>query len=100
MDIEQSPGLMVGVLGLGMLQIVSLYQQTAPSLQELRAAPVGDDSARQQLMDANIIVGATVAVVTIMSAYFTGSVWPIVFFGGGLAMVALWHNLVLYGEVI
>lgn len=98
MNIEQSPTIMVGILGLGMLQIIGLYEQTAPSLQELRSAPPFDDTARQQLMDANIIVGVTTVVVAAMATIVTQSVWPLVFYLGGLGMVALWHYLVMTGE--
>ena len=100
MDVTQSPAFMVGVLGLGTLQIVSLYTSTAPSLQELRDAEPGDDRARQQLMDANIIVGTTTLIIAAMAAAVLNSGWPLLLFVGGLGLVMLWHHLVLYGEVL
>lgn len=95
MDVSQSPGLVVGVLGLGMLQIVSLYEGTAPSVKELRESPVGDVTNREALMDADILVGGATAIVIIVATVATKSSLPLLLFGGGLAFVSFWHHLVL-----
>jgi hypothetical protein len=95
MDIK-NPHLLVGVFGLGMVQIVSLYENTAPSLQEVRQMQPGDVAGRQELLDTNLIVGSITALVAIMSWYATGSALPFVMLMSAFAMVAGWRYLVLY----
>lgn len=95
MNISQRPELAVGILGLGLVQIVSLYETTAPSLSELRNSPEGALSKKQELMDATIIVGSVTAFLAILSSYATKSLLPATIFLGGFAIVAGWHYLVL-----
>lgn len=95
MNIKE-PQLLVGVFGLGMLQIVSLYENTAPTLQEVRSMQQGDVVGRQQLLDANLIVGSVTLLVSITASYATGSWLPFLMFFGAFVMVAGWRQLVLY----
>jgi hypothetical protein len=78
-----------------MMQIVSLFEATAPSLQDLRSEPEGSTKGRQELMDADIVVGGIVALVAVAATYATASVLPVIMFGGAFAIVSLWHHLVL-----
>lgn len=97
---ENNTNIMVGVLGLGLIQIVTLYEQTGPSLQDLRNADPGNDLARQHLQDTNILVGTVVAVVAIVASVVSRSVIPLIMFLGGFFAVAYWHSMVLYGKEI
>lgn len=100
MNISQQPSLAVGVLGLGLLQIVSLYEATAPSLQELRSAPDGDTTRRQELLDSTILVGSVTAFVAVIATVATRSALPATIFLGGLGIVAFWHYLVLHSPKV
>lgn len=95
MKLTQQPQLAVGVLGLGMLQIVSLFESTAPSLQELRSSPENDAARKQELLDATLIVGTLTVFVSVIANLATNSVLPGFIFIGGLSIVAAWHYMVL-----
>jgi hypothetical protein len=100
MKLTQRPELAVGVLGLGLVQIVSLYEATAPSLSELRHSPEGHLSRQQELMDATILVGSVTAFLAVLSSYATKSFLPAAVFLGGFAIVAGWHYLVLHSPQV
>lgn len=87
--------LLVGALGVGMFQIAGLYEGTAMSVSELRAASPNDVHSREALMDADIIVGGLTAVAAVLSSWATESVWPIILFGSAFITVAGWHHIVL-----
>ena len=93
-----SPQVMVGLFGLGALQLAGLYEQTAPTLQEMRGMEPGNDVGRQQLLDANIIVGSFAVLLSLIAYHATGSVLPLVFFVGTVAMAASWRYMILYSE--
>lgn len=93
-----SPQLIVGVFGLGALQLASLYEQAAPSLQEMREMEVGDDKGRQHLMDANILIGSYALIISAVAYYATGSVMALLLFTGIVSLAAFWRYMVLYSE--
>lgn len=95
MKVTESPALFVGVLGLGFLQVVGLYESAAPKLKDTRGAPPGDISVRQQLLDADILIGGTTLIVAIAASVVMKSTWPIVFLFGGFVLVSSWHHMVL-----
>lgn len=95
MKLSDSPSLFVGVLGLGFIQVVGLYESTAPDLVELRTKPSGDDSARQHLLDADILVGFTTAIVAVSASFVMNSAWPMLWLFGGFIGVSAWHHLIL-----
>lgn len=94
------PELVVGVLGLGLVQLISLYEQTAPSLAELRHSDQSHIGRQQELMDATILVGSVTAFLAIMGTYATKSTLPGFVFVGGFAVVAGWHYLVLHSPQV
>lgn len=100
MSALERPELAVGVLGLGLVQIVSLYEATAPSLSELRSSPQGHLPRQQELLDATILVGSVTAFLAIIATYATKSSLPAVVFIGGFAVVAGWHYLVLHSPQV
>lgn len=100
MNISERPELAVGVLGLGLIQVTSLFLNAAPNLQELRGAREGDSTKKQELLDATIIVGSITSFVAIVATYATKSALPAFIFLGGLGIVAAWHYLVLYSPQV
>jgi len=86
---------MVAVLGLGMVEIVGLYQETAPSLQDMRMAPSGDVKSRQMLLDADLLVGATAFTVGLLASWYMRDPVPFIVVAGGFVMVSAWHHNVL-----
>lgn len=100
MMVTKRPELAVGVLGLGLLQIVSLFETTAPSLEQLRGASDGDTTEAQNLLDATILVGSVVVFVAFIATISTGSSLPAFIFIGGFGLVATWHYLVLHSPQV
>lgn len=96
MKVTDSPSVFVGILGLGLIQVVGLYETSAPSLKELRQLPEGDITGEQALMDADLMIGSIVLIVSITAATVLDSFWPILFLFGGFLTVAGWHHLVLH----
>lgn len=92
---DRSPAILVGVMALGMIQIVTLYENTAPSLKDLRQSGANDTTHAEALMDADIVVGGATLVVIIAACWATRSSMPLFLIGGGLLFVAFWHHIVL-----
>jgi len=98
LTINRETTFIVGVLAFGMLQIVSVYEATAPDLQELRSTEPGD--AKQRLFDADVMVGFTVLLVVGAATYATRSLLPIIMLGGAFVIVSGWHHMVHNGDVV
>jgi hypothetical protein len=94
MDVTNNPGLLVGVLGVGVFQVVGLYIAGAPSFADLREN-TDDVKNREALLDTDIVVGGATIVVASVAAWDTRSVWPFMLLLGGFAVVSFWHHLVL-----
>lgn len=95
MKLDNGSTFTASVLAVGMFQVASLYEQSAPSLTELRDAGPNDVRARQQLLDANIEVGLIVAAVSLIACYATDSYTPALIFLSAFSFMALWRQLVL-----
>lgn len=97
MNVEGSPSVFIGLLGFGALNVISLYTGTAPKLRDIRGRDSTEDAdvGRQQLLDADIIVGGAAALIAIASSAVLKSVWPMVFLLGGFVLVSGWYHLVL-----
>lgn len=93
-----SPNLIVGVFGLGAIQLASLYEATAPSLKEMRGSDPDSIIAKQQLLDANIIVGSFTLVLAGLAYYATKQVTPPLLFIGAVGGAMVWRYMVLYAE--
>jgi hypothetical protein len=90
--------LIAASLGYTTVEVVRLWRDAAPSLEEMRAAPAGDMVMWQRMLDANylgagisILIGGTVS-------YLTGSWIPILLSLATLSYVAFWYRMVLRSD--
>lgn len=90
-----NPSLLVGVFGIGAMQIASYYEQVAPSLQEVRDARHADVRVRQQLLDANLQVTALAIIFGGLGWYATKDITPLVISLAIVGLVAVWRSMVL-----
>jgi hypothetical protein len=100
MKLEGNPGLTIGVLGLGSLQIVNMYMNAAPSLDTLRHRGQDDNRARQELLDADLLVGGLAAGILGLAYWTTGSVIPVLIIGGILTLTMGWYHLILASPTV
>lgn len=98
MKADPQTALGVSLLALGVIQVSEFYQHVAPSLQDVRAMEPGDDVGRQQLLDADIIVGTTVTVAAIAACLLTDSYIPFVALFGAFVVHSGWRHLILASE--
>jgi len=79
----------------GILAVPSAYGSLGPSLQGLRSRDTSDVTGRQQLMDADIIVGGTAALAGTLTSLISHSWYPLVALFGTFLIVSAWHHIVL-----
>lgn len=95
MNIAANPGLTVGVLGLGTIQVIGLYINTAPKLSDLRSQDPGNIVGRQDLLDADLLIGTSTALLAILASWVTHSPAPLLILLSGLGLVMYWYHSVL-----
>lgn len=89
--------MLVGVAG---FQVWDAWNKNAPTLQDVRKAPPGDDSIRQHMLDAEITVGSLAVILGLVFAVLTKDATAlIVMVGIFTALVAL-HHWILASDVI
>lgn len=89
-----SPILSLAVMG-GVVATVQLYNDTAPSLQGLRSRPPNDPTGRQQLLDADLLVGTTVLIAGAFASWGVSSWVPLLALMIVFAVSSIWHHAVL-----
>jgi hypothetical protein len=72
-------GLAFAAVGTAVLETFKIYQDNAPSLREVRAAPPGDFQTRQLILDADIL----------------GMIVVVVMGGAGSLLIRRWYPLLL-----
>lgn len=77
-------GVAFAALGVAVVETLKIYKDTAPSLEALRCAPVGDYESRQLILDADIF----------------GLIVVLAIGGGGSALIRRWYPLLLAGAVL
>lgn len=101
-------GLAVAVVATCAFQLLSLWQNTAPSLSDIRTAPprgpVDDDGLtewdrlRQKLVDAELMIAVVVGVCGFAIWKMSGNLIPLYMMLGILSIVAFWYHQVLAAE--
>lgn len=88
-------GAAVGVVGLAVVQAMSMYREACPPLSEIRMAPVADYEMRQRLLDADIYGGIAVLIIGGAASVLTRSAVPVVLGSSGLLLLSVYHRSVL-----
>lgn len=86
------------VVGIAGFQLLQAWNNNAPSLAECRSAPAGDPTTKQQLIDADILVGSAALILGVSVAYMTGDKTALAVMAALFGTTALWHHLVLNGS--
>lgn len=92
------PTAATAVVGLAAFQLWNAWNSNAPSLAEARVAQPGDDSVRQRLMDADLLVGGLAVIIgtvlSVMTRDMTALLIMLIVFGA----LSMWHHSVLAAE--
>lgn len=90
-------GVATGIASFGVWQVYNAYTAGAPKLAALRAAPADDWLSRQQLWDADIMIGSMVAIAGVTCAVIARKVWPLALLALAFAVVVYYHHSALNG---
>lgn len=86
------------VVGFATFELWRSWNQTAPSLSEMRAAEPDSIELRQRLLDAGLSVGTLVLFIGLAMLFLTGNPLVLVLLTGMFAILAIWHNAVLTAD--
>lgn len=85
----------IALVGMAGFQIWNAWNENAPSLQECRKARPGDDTVRQQMLDAEITVGSLALVLGVVFAVLTKDITAMIIMLGIFAALAFLHHWIL-----
>lgn len=88
-------GVAVAALSITVIETFKIYQNTAPSLEDVRRATPGDYVTRQLMMDADILGLILVLAIGGGGTFLTGKAFPLVLSGLALAMISSYYHMVL-----
>lgn len=83
------------VIGLSVVQVLSMWRDTAPKLSEVRDCPPGDWRMRQALMDADMFGGIAVVMIGGVCTLLTRQLFPVLLAAAGLLMISSYYRMVL-----
>lgn len=83
-----------GVTGFAVVQLFAMYRETAPKLTDVRYAPEGDHTARQMVLDADILVGGLSILVGVSAAVLSRSWLPALLMFAGFTLISLYYHAV------
>ena len=69
--VKLNEGAAAAAIAVGVVEILRIYRETAPSLSEIRHAPPGDYVTRQLILDADMLGLIVVLAIGGGSAYLT-----------------------------
>jgi hypothetical protein len=85
----------IAIAGFAGFQLLQAWNNNAPSLASLRAAPSGDASLEAKLRDADILVGGTALIIGGTVYLLSGDGTALWVMGALFTSVALWHHYIL-----
>ena len=91
-------GVAFAALGVAAVEVVKIYMDTAPSLTDLRCAPVNDYESRQLILDADIYGLIIVVALGGGGAIMVRRWYPLLLALAVLLMVSGWHHAVLNSD--
>ena len=95
---KYEPQAAVAVVGLAAFELWKVWGSNAPSLAAVRAAPPGDDSIRQQLMDADITVGSLAVIIGVTFAILTKDMTALIIMLVMFGTLSFFHHWVLAAD--
>lgn len=90
--------LIAATLGFTTVEVVKLWRDASPSLEEVRAAPIGDVTMQQRLMDANYLGAGLAVLVGGTVSYLTSNWIPILLSLATVTYMSWWYRQVLVSD--
>jgi hypothetical protein len=84
------------IVGMAIWEIAKTYNNNAPSLSSLRNAPF-DTASRQQLLDADMMVGGLAFLAGVTGSWLAKSWIPLLVVVAAFAWMCCYHHMVLKG---
>ena len=98
MAADTEHALIAATLGFTTMEVVKLWRDAAPTLEEMRRAPADDPVIRQRMLDANFL-GAGMALIMGGSVSWLMESWiPMILTLGLVAFMAFWYRQVLAAD--
>lgn len=97
-DLIGDRGLIAATLGFTTMEMVKLWQNAAPTLEEVRAADPGDIMIEQRFMDANHLVAGIALMVGGAVSWLSKSWLPLLLALGSASFISWWFRQVLYSD--
>lgn len=95
---DKEIGLIAATLGFTTVEVVKMWRDAAPSLEEVRSAPPGDTAAAQRMLDANYLGAGLSLLIGGTVSFLTHSWIPLLLSLGTLAYMAWWYRMVLRSD--
>lgn len=90
--------LVAATLGFATIEVVKIWRDASPSLEEVRSAPIGDITMTQRIMDANYL-GAGLAVLVGGTVSYLATSWiPLLLSLATVAFMSWWYRMVLTSD--
>jgi hypothetical protein len=80
------------------MEVVKLWRDAAPSLEEMRSAPAGDPVIMQRILDANFMGAGLAVLVGGTVSYVTKSWVPVLLSLAVVAFMSYWYRQVLAAD--
>ena len=98
MAADTEHALIAATLGFTTMEVVKLWRDAAPTLEEMRRAAPDDTTIRQRMSDANFL-GAGMALIMGGSVSWLMESWiPMILTLGLVAFMAFWYRQVLASD--
>lgn len=90
--------LVAATLGFTTMEVVKLWRDAAPTLEEMRRAPLDDVAVHQRMLDANYLGAGLAIIVGGTVSYLTTSWVPLILSLGVVSFMAWWYRMVLNSD--
>jgi hypothetical protein len=94
---DLNEGAAIAVISFAVLETFKVYRDTAPSLQDVRAAKQDDWQCAQQLLDADVLTGIVVVLMGMAGVILLNKRYPLVFLVLTWVCVAGYYHAVRKG---
>lgn len=88
------------VIGVAGFQLAQLWNNNAPSLSDIRNAHSSDLTIKQQLLDADVMVGGIAIILGVTFAILTGDMTALLVMLAIFGSMSLWHHSVLNAQPV
>lgn len=92
------PEVAAAVIGMAGFQLIQVWNANAPTLADMRNAQPDDVSMRQQLMDADFLVGGLALILGVSFAVAAKDYTALLVMLGIFGSLSLWYHMVLGAE--